>query len=137
VYEAGHELPAGALPREGEGAETRAGRRANPRDQSMRTKPIRPTASATMKLAQLDSRGRNAERRQDETRAALNLAELRKNRNDDQSRTKKDERRPSNSQQKPRLTKVANRPRLHRDDERSRDSEKLRESVRQCRRGPS
>jgi hypothetical protein len=35
------------------------------------------------------------------------------------------------------LTNGANRPRLHRDDERSRGSKKLRESGRQCRRGPS
>ena len=36
-----------------------------------------------------------------------------------------------------RPTKEANRHRLHRGDERSRESEKLRESERQCRRGPS
>jgi len=35
-----------------------------------------------------------------------------------------------------RLTNEANRHRLHRGDERSRDSEKLRENGRQCRRGP-
>jgi hypothetical protein len=35
------------------------------------------------------------------------------------------------------LTKAANRPRLHRGAERSRGSEMLRESERQCRRGPS
>ena len=35
------------------------------------------------------------------------------------------------------LTNEANRPRLHRGAERSRDSEMLRESGRQCRRGPS
>ena len=35
------------------------------------------------------------------------------------------------------LTNEAKRPRLHRDDERSRDSEMLRENGRQCRRGPS
>ena len=35
------------------------------------------------------------------------------------------------------LTNEAKRPRLHRDDERSRDSEMLRESGRQCRRGPT
>ncbi len=36
-----------------------------------------------------------------------------------------------------RLTNEANRPRLHRGAEQSRGSEKLRESGRQCRRGPS
>ena len=36
-----------------------------------------------------------------------------------------------------RLTNEAKRPRLHRGDERSRDSEKLRENGRQCRRGPT
>jgi hypothetical protein len=35
------------------------------------------------------------------------------------------------------LTNEANRPRLRRDDERSRGSEKVRESKWQCRRGPS
>jgi len=35
------------------------------------------------------------------------------------------------------LTKEANRPRLHRGAERSRGNEMLRESGRQCRRGPS
>jgi hypothetical protein len=35
------------------------------------------------------------------------------------------------------LTKAAKRPRLHRDDERSRDSKMLRENGRQCRRGPT
>ena len=35
------------------------------------------------------------------------------------------------------LTNEAKRPRLHRGDERSRDSEILRESGRQCRRGPT
>jgi len=36
-----------------------------------------------------------------------------------------------------RLTNEAHRPRLHRDDERSRGSRELRESGGQCRRGPS
>jgi hypothetical protein len=36
-----------------------------------------------------------------------------------------------------RLTNEAKRPRLHRGDERSRDSEMLRENGRQCRRGPT
>ena len=36
-----------------------------------------------------------------------------------------------------RLTEEAKRPRLRRGDERSRDSKKLRESERQCRRGPT
>jgi len=35
------------------------------------------------------------------------------------------------------LTNEAKRPRLHRGDERSRDSKMLRENQRQCRRGPS
>ena len=36
-----------------------------------------------------------------------------------------------------RLTKGANRPRLRRGDERSRDSKMMRESGKQCRRGPT